>query len=197
MFNKDLKCGFIHIPKCAGTSINQTFKLNPFGFSGHAPLSEHQELIEKGYFFFTAIRNPWDRVVSLYHYFHQMKEGHRWYKNNKDVADLVGKIDFDEFLNCLYDLECHAYSGIHFRSFDYFLAGSDKIQDKFYILRVEDLEAGIAEVCKRLSIPNVFIKKVNKSKRSLYKDYYKNDNQINKVYEFYKSDINKFKYGYE
>lgn len=194
MFNKDLKCGFLHIPKCAGTSINQAFKFKPFGFSGHAPLSEHQDLVDQGYFFFTVIRNPWDRVVSLYHYFHQMKEGDRWYKNNQDVADWVGKIDFDEFLYCLYDLKCHSYSGIHFKPFSYFLEGKDKIGEKFYIVRVEHLETGINQVCKTLSIPNVFIKKINKSKRNSYQDYYKNDKQIEAVYEFYKEDIDN--YGY-
>ena len=63
---------FLHIPKCAGTSIGE--KLNSHfdelwtysGFKIH-----HDDLTEdilKNYFVFTIVRNPWDRLYSQYKY---------------------------------------------------------------------------------------------------------------------------------
>lgn len=59
---------FVHIPKCAGVSINKSLYGNLAG--GHTTFDEYIIIFEpkciENYFKFTFVRNPWDRVVSAY-----------------------------------------------------------------------------------------------------------------------------------
>lgn len=61
-------CIFIHVPKAAGTSINHAL----YGRTlGHYTISEIEakfpRLVEKC-FVFSVVRNPYDRLVSAYHF---------------------------------------------------------------------------------------------------------------------------------
>ena len=64
------KCIFIHAPRTGGTSIEFSFGQDVFFKKKHLKASEvFNEVGEKGwrdYFKFTFVRNPWDRVVSLF-----------------------------------------------------------------------------------------------------------------------------------
>lgn len=61
---------FIHIPKCAGISI----ALELFGCraGGHLTLTNYKQIFsQKDFdrlFKFTFVRNPWDRLISAYHF---------------------------------------------------------------------------------------------------------------------------------
>ncbi len=69
-----LRCIFVHIPKCAGISIARSLFGN-LG-AGHVPLSLFQTVYTReefsSYLKFAFVRNPWDRVVSAFHF---LKEG--------------------------------------------------------------------------------------------------------------------------
>tara|TARA_Y100001938_G_scaffold149997_2_gene239109 strand:- start:1113 stop:1805 length:693 start_codon:yes stop_codon:yes gene_type:complete len=96
MINHEYKFIFLHIPKCAGTSVGQTLKeICTYGrwhayacngeheedpFNGHMVCREFgperhfdtfDEQMYKDYFVFTFTRNPWDRMVSHYKFRHQ------------------------------------------------------------------------------------------------------------------------------
>ena len=85
---------FVHIPKNAGTSISAV--LMPFadGQSAALPdtthetvpalLSRHPELA--GYFKFAFVRNPWERLVSLFFYAKQRLRP--TYPQFQDIEDL-------------------------------------------------------------------------------------------------------------
>lgn len=63
------KIAFIHIPKCAGTSVNkwlEQFQM-PERISAHPTLESLKRTREID-FSFTIVRNPWDRLVSFYHF---------------------------------------------------------------------------------------------------------------------------------
>ena len=77
MINHKHKFIFIHINKCGGTSIDKVFSGK---FRGHKKAFDYKKLNPKefeNYFKFTFVRNPWDRVVSFYHY--QMKRKWDYY----------------------------------------------------------------------------------------------------------------------
>ena len=74
--NEDLKLLFIHVPKCAGKSILKAFDLQKCLVLKRSVvegvLTEHQFKASNkklsDYIKFGIVRNPWDRLVSLYHF---------------------------------------------------------------------------------------------------------------------------------
>lgn len=93
MWNDSKKFIFIHPKKCGGTSIeillraNFTDNVEPEN-SQHFTLSDVSKLIKNqldDYFVFGCIRNPWDRMVSLY--YHSIK-------HDKDAIGLT----FNEYI---------------------------------------------------------------------------------------------------
>lgn len=73
MISDDFKCIFVHIPRCAGTSIDFFFK----NYGGNTIDCFHDtiDMIKakypikfKKYFKFTFVRNTWDRILSWYFY---------------------------------------------------------------------------------------------------------------------------------
>lgn len=93
-----LNCLFVHIPKCAGVSIARAL----FGDrgAGHLPIWTFELAYEKSeferWFKFAFVRNPWDRVVSAFHF---LKQGGM---NDQDAAwaerQGLSRIDFEAFV---------------------------------------------------------------------------------------------------
>jgi len=196
MISHDKKCIFVHIPKCAGSSINQQLKLKSIGFSGHAPASCHDEFLGE-YFSFAFVRNPYDRIVSAYKYFRKLKEGHRWYKRNKIIADAACQMDFSEFINHIGDFqklmkreEGSFESGIHFQPFSYFL---DRRLE--YIGRFEDIQHDYFNIRSRLGLSITKLPKTNSTDNKNYRQLYIEDAQT-LVYNVYKEDIEKYNYQF-
>ena len=162
----------MHIPKCAGSSINQQLELKSIGFSGHAPMSYHSEY--SNYFSFTFIRNPYDRIVSAYKYFRKLKEGHRWYKRNKIISDAANQMDFKEFVNHIPDFmklmkreEGSFESGIHFQPFYYFL--DEPVE---YIGRFENIQHDYFNIRSRINLSLKNLPKTNSTNNSNYRELY-------------------------
>ena len=196
MISHDKKCIFVHIPKCAGSSINQELNLKSLGFSGHSPASYHSEFLDK-YFSFTFVRNPYDRIVSAYKYFRKLKEGHRWHKRNKIISDAANKMDFKEFVNHIPDFmklmkreEGSFESGIHFQPFYYFL--DEPVE---YIGRFENIQHDYFNIRSRVNLPLKNLPKTNSTNNSNYRELYIEESK-NTVYNIYKEDIEKYNYEF-
>lgn len=196
MISHDLKCVFIHIPKCAGTSVYKSLKLDFLG-SGHAIASKHFEFLDQGYFSFSFVRNPWDRIASCYRYFKSMNPKDRWYKGNQKLADLSKQISFDEFVQRVPEFqkmmireEGSVRSGIHFQPFSYFL---DKPVD--YIGKMENINRDYIKICRKLDIKIRPLKKINTTNASNYQELYIEETK-DIVYNIYKEDIKKYNYEF-
>ena len=196
MISHSLKCIFVHIPKCAGSSVNQQLKLKSIGFSGHAPASCHSEYL-KDYFSFTFVRNPYDRIASAYKYFQALKEGHRWYKRNSIISNAANKMSFKEFVHHITDFmklmkreEGSFESGIHFQPFSYFL---DKPID--YIGKTETLNRDYIRISRKLNIPIKPLRKINTTNALNYQELYIEQTK-DIVYNIYKEDIEKYNYEF-
>lgn len=67
MITHDYKLIFIHVPKCAGRSINDVFNQRFDHFTARYYEKEYADQWKK-YTKFTIVRNPFDRLVSIYTY---------------------------------------------------------------------------------------------------------------------------------
>lgn len=65
---EEVKLRFLHPPRTGGTSIHKSWKIGPPEYRGHA-LPADGESFRYGF-----TRNPWDRVVSLYHILNPREE---------------------------------------------------------------------------------------------------------------------------
>ena len=101
MINEEYKFAFVHIPKCAGSSMEKIFnnknEKNPH-FYGNTYKKRRPELYR-----WTCIRNTWDRLVSIYHYYIIRKHPH--YSLSLDIS-------FEEFIMRYIDEngDRHAYT---------------------------------------------------------------------------------------
>ncbi len=213
MISHQHKCIFIHIPKTAGTSINEFFHpgikfkvAQPdyerlFGWCPkrklHMQHATSKQLVETGlvteeqwntYFKFTFVRNPWDRTYSDYLWIQSyagVKGSFNDYLNRTN--------EFDKVLN---DNSNFHYLGDHLLSqTDFFdFEGIDKPD---FIGRFENFDADIAFILKQLSINKTFSIHKNKSKRHLHYSNFFSGTKMKKVANLFKRDIDLLKYSFE
>ncbi|MEH6467611.1 MAG: sulfotransferase family 2 domain-containing protein [Porticoccus sp.] len=186
------KAIFIHIPKTAGQSIcKNLFHVKSVG---HMPYVWYQGIAPEQcleYFKFAIVRNPWDRVVSAYHYL--LRGGA--IKRDSGLSEIIRKYEgFDDFVRkwmCKENIENH----IHFIPQCYFIENQHGVIDIDYIGRFETLQSDINEIVgsnKGFLLP-VILEEINSSSRGNYKDYYSPESK--KIVEaLYSRDINEFGY---
>jgi len=204
--NHNVKSIFIHIPKCAGSSM-EALPWNKG--SGHKTLqSFHEDKIKNfgSYYKWCFVRNPWDRAVSAWDTCPEVKKG--------------GVDTFKKFVNILYK-ERHKIQNLPFirwtkrdmpilglpvqRIHFYPMLPMIKINGQVavdYIGRFENLKqdwrriTGIFNRWNKLPEHN---RRKNRRKKPLvppYQQFYTKD-LIDKVAEIYREDIKAFDYSYD
>jgi len=199
------KCIFVHIPKTAGQSIETVF-LNNLGLSwknraplllmkndnaeigpprlAHLTIKEYvryrylsKELLSE-YFKFSFIRNPWDRIVSFYHYF-----------------GLNSQCSFNDFIQQHFQTLYKENYWFLKSQFEFISVENYSVVD--FLGRFENLQADFDVVCKKLGIENSTLFHKNKSNHSNlnYRDYY-DETSIRIVRDLYKQDIYHFEYEF-
>ena len=179
---------FIHISKTGGTSISRNIKLF---HKQHLTVKGVQEQIGLDWFrafTFTVVRNPYDRVVSDYHY------------RSKLILKNTGRnnISFDEFVKSTY-IEKRPEFRIGGRKFfstqkEWLLNKNGKI-DIDYIVKFENLIEDYKVVQEIIGIKQK-LPHLNKSERRPYKYYYSAESK--KIIEaYFKDDFEEFNYAYE
>ena len=189
----DLKCIFVHIPKAAGISINKAM----FGNMGgtHTKLKDYQLIFNKkeffGYYKFTFVRNPWDRLVSTYFF---LKNGGLHDKDRKWFEDELSKFkDFEDFvLNWLN--EENIYKWIHFVPQCEFITVNNKVMVDD-VFKLENINNDIKTISEKLNISIDLGHENQNPNRKKYRDYYSAKSQ-QIVNEVYKKDIELFGYQF-
>jgi len=181
---------FVHIPKCAGTSITKSLRLAD---QGHHHASRYQIVYPEQwetYYKFAIVRNPWDRLVSCYEYarmdesyYHSVSGPSIWGKHVD--YDLLKDATFEECLELLQQGKLK-HQGWAPQSDWVSNNKGELLIDTF--IKVEEMPEKIA---------GVKIEKLNTSNRSYqnYEDYY-TDETIDLVSKIYSKDIELFDYEF-
>ena len=186
---------YIHIPKCAGTTIIEALNLRP---PGHYKWSTHPHFGVPGYTSFAVVRNPWDRVVSCYEYA-RMEESY-WHSTTGKGRDgkhpdydLLKDMTFKECVDLLATGRHRLKSGHWAPQYEY-VANDNKIMvDK--IIKYETMETDLNEFLATCNVPPAKLPVINESSRRDYRSYY-DDETIQIVGNVYKEDIEMFTYKF-
>jgi hypothetical protein len=187
---------FIHVPKTAGMSIRGilTDKQNMpevegiynyylYRFMAHVNAIKAKKRlgdIFDNYFKFAFIRNPFDRLVSMY--FSNKQLGNEWIKEFDT---------FEKFINGLIGGEVKKYR--HYESLSYYLVDKDNNITVDFIGKYENLENDFGKISNILGLTGN-IPKINTSEHDNYRKYY-NHTTKELVYKYYQKDFELF--GYE
>ena len=187
MISNKHKFIFIHIPKTGGTTI-ETF------FGGckkkHQPLCKmYRNLFFplEEYFQFTFVRNPFDRILSLFFYL---------VKDEKRVD-----ADFSSFVKNQVCWKMNESKNVISRSgkrrhyCPQIMWFENYKKDNFYIGRFENFQEDFNIVCDKIGIPQQILPHENKTKHKHYTEYY-DDETRQIVAEKYAKDIEYFNYEF-
>ena len=180
MILEDKKIIFVHAPRTSGTSIEKSV-LN----GGMVP--DHQKHLRASffksalgdewnkYFKFTIVRNPWDRVVSLYHQVFHANYGIRTGKSLDFFLENYRPAPWE------YGIQCSDYA--------------DEEMD--LVIKMEDRERGLKELNEKtgLNIDADLKERVRPRKLKSYKDYYDPSTE-QKVRDIFARDISLYDYEF-
>ena len=208
--NRDLKILFIHIPKCAGTSLTASLNIDIGNKPRHKknlktlygidtsnkyvlqslPLEYYTEYLDdaiiKTCLKITCVRNPYSRAVSDYIWH---SRGTTSFLNFlKLVDETLSNNKVDELIK---------YNDIHSNHFipQYkYIKTSENIEDDIIILKIENLHIDFKNKINTI-FPNLKLKHLNKNIDYDYLDYYKNCECIEIVNRLYSKDFKMFNYN--
>tara|TARA_R110002012_G_scaffold81167_1_gene205530 strand:- start:566 stop:1105 length:540 start_codon:yes stop_codon:yes gene_type:complete len=170
------KAIFIHIPKNAGTSIeeyfgNESVRIQP---DKHADIHEVKRKFKNSYNNykkFTIIRNPYDKMVSWYFYLKRnLGENYKIIEFNKWIEDPSKFWHADDPIS-------------------YLKPQHEWIDDTMVLIKYENLDKELNQFFgKEINLPIT-----NKSNRNNFLEYY-NKNSLDIIHDRYKEDFKKFNY---
>ena len=214
MINHIHKIIFIHISKCAGTSVEKAFGIdhldntetnnsNLFGWNQkhglHLQHATPQQLLDYGfvskqewetYYKFVIVRNPYGRAVS--DYFYMIKDS-GYIDSFKNYIFKRGK-----FKTILNDNSCTRYRGDHLNSQKeyFFLNGEEVTYD--LVIRMENIKDGFEKLKQDLKLTDDFFDVHSKKGIKKFRHYsvFYNFYRKQLVYKKFKTDFQFFNYSY-
>lgn len=185
----ELECLFIHVPKCAGSSVaHALFGGTP---TGHMPLYWYEKLFKEryqNYFKFGFVRDPLQRALSAYNYLQHSRE-----IRDRTANSLVTKYPtFDAFVDNWLSPE-NITRQIHFAPQYYFLQNAMGSIDVDFIGRQENLEADFRTLCLHLHV-KADLQHINRSRLDKYGSQLCSAASRRKVREVYARDYELFSY---
>ena len=194
----ELKCIFIHIPKTAGTAIEHFLRnrgINKLELIGerngrsmhHYLAFEIKKLFPNfygTYYKFSIIRNPYDRLLSEYYWRISKGIGFKCNQSKDEFLDFVEDIikNNNYFSNIYYDHFIPQYLFLYNKKLEKIIVN--------HIFKYEDMSFIENYLKTKLKINNNF-EVLNKSEK---KESW-NDNQKERIYNFYKKDFELFNYN--
>jgi sulfotransferase famil protein len=193
---------FISNPQCASSSIR--FMLNGLsdigsgkkfgpaglGMKNHMSLPDSKNLLRElgenadDYFFFSSIRNPWDKMVSRFHY-GLRNAGSVWHERAIKSGSFGAFIRDTSIQDAALNTEYRAL---------FCENGSYALND---IIKVENFDTDIGRIWNALSLPKVRMRHTNKNsdRTANYRKYY-DDESIEIVRRIFDKEIERFEYAF-
>ena len=179
---------FIHINKTGGTSIAKAIGLPAIR---HLPVKRVIDLVGQQEFDeafkFTAVRNPWDKVVSQYKY----------RVNTNQTEMKTNPISFKDWVAKTYGQQDEYYLDKP----KMFAAQSDWLKDynnqfpNLQIIRFDSLNADFQEIAKQIGVKPK-LRHLNASQKDVYTSYY--DEKTKAIVEdWFKEDIERFSFEFD
>lgn len=186
------KCAFVHIPKTAGCSIE--YALSGKSERKHISLEKINSLV-KDYYIFSVVRNPLDRLVSMFFYLKKLeetpykskmtfsdfiKEGSNWWKSNYSIRyrDYEDNFDWEQYKKTFY-----------FTPQTTWIKRDGKIAVDA-IIKFENLEIEFYQVCKKLNIATT-LEHLNYTEHQHY-GYYYDEELIDICKKWFEDDFAEF-----
>ncbi|WP_170559077.1 sulfotransferase family 2 domain-containing protein [Ruegeria atlantica] len=194
-----LKTVFVHIPKTGGSTISTILRRpNLRSLTKHEPcqtINKHASIFvhldelgpeAKNYFKFSFVRNPWDRLVSAYHYI---------IARRKELELVANHSTFESFLHSFVEEPSQYLSIPYFTPQSDFLINEDGEMPIDFLGRFETFEKDLSIVLREVGSKRRFFKHRKKSRRQDYREYYSTESS-KAVGAIYISDIQNFGYDF-
>jgi len=205
---------FIHIPKTAGTSITEWMKKNGGGYQRRRPQDwdewcDFTDLrhVAAGYYRkkyisqewwdrsikLAVVRNPWDRLVSLYAYlseFRPRRSPKRGSSQSLKTFDLFARtVSTGRFVKPVSSRNVRSFSQVN-PQVAWLKWGVDKV------LRFETLKEDWRRFCDEIGKTYVPLPVSRTSKHRRYQSYY-DEELVEIVGRYYQRDVDRFGYKFE
>ena len=190
----DQRSIFIHVPKCAGVSINRAL----FGClgGGHRTLNDYLLIFEPkaviDYFKFTIVRNPWDRLVSAYFFLKGggLNENDRnWY--NRELCEFSS---FDDFVKGWLNKE-NIWKWYHFMPQYHFILDRQRRVSLDFVGFIENIKDDFMFIAKRIGATSS-LPQSNEGSHGSYMTYYTTE-LCDIVADVYEEDIKLLGYNFD
>jgi chondroitin 4-sulfotransferase 11 len=177
---------FIHINKTGGSSVAKALNLNLQHKTALEKIAEVGQQKWDNSYTFAFVRNPWDKVVSHYHY--------RVLKNQTNLG--THPIDFREWVQLTYGQKNPQYydQPKMFKPQSAWVANKDGVILVDFIGRFENLNEDFNTICQAIG-KKVTLPHVKPSKRGNYRSYY-DDVTTEIVAQWFRKDIDMFGYSF-
>ena len=188
---------FVHIPKCAGTSIESIYnvwddkKSEEKFYVGKHRQHHYLDMVLKNnpgcesYYKFTFVRNPYSRILSEYMYIKKtMNNGVHF--ASKQGFNLTFK-DFCLDLTANMNKYCYPYHDT--KLVDYFTGANFD-----FVGRMENIHDDYKTICSNVGMPHRNVPCVNETRHKHYTEYY--DDDTRKIIDKHYMEDTKY-FGYE
>jgi Sulfotransferase family len=191
------KCIFVSVPKCAGLAMADAL-FGGVNRGTHLTISHYKLAFSKeefdSFFKFAFVRNPWDRVVSAYHYLRDDV----WKRNDCAQRDRVIR-PYPSFRDFVLEwlTETNVQTAMHFRPQYQFVCTSERGEPVVdFVGRFERLEQDFEVVRSRIGSSRP-LAMTNRSRRrpQSYRSAY-DDEMVERVARAYRRDIELFDYAF-